>query len=195
MAAQRSSVGTLLFLLLVLIHMTSTYQVFKIVMDFYNFDWVQLIAQTAQLISLIMFIYLLAKPALKPVKRFTIVGVCAFSIVMNLWAFCWGYEDFETFDLMVLWFVLIDLVPMIVYSVPADNALAKMAPFYQVGDSDDENEEGTTAEPERDIEQGGGGSSGGGNDGFAQPPESISRPVTPEEVRSGMPPPQSPTQF
>ena len=63
--------------------------------------------------------------------------MCILSILINITAYSWGYHDFDTINLMFFWFTIVDIIPIIAFSVPPNHFLAKLAPFYQDGDKDE----------------------------------------------------------
>lgn len=43
--------------------------------------------------------------------------------------FAWGYWDYETERLILLWLVFLDLLPAVAFMVPCSHQVANLAPF------------------------------------------------------------------
>ena len=72
MAAQRSVPGTIIFVILALVHSVSVVYVVEQLVDYYYLDWVHVFAQLMQVALFAAFIYAIFKPILKTVPRLTV---------------------------------------------------------------------------------------------------------------------------
>ena len=67
--ATRSVIGTVIFILLIGVHLGSVSQIIDQLLDFYYFSWLYVLAQVLQMLTFILYVYLLMCPVTKQMHR------------------------------------------------------------------------------------------------------------------------------
>lgn len=127
---KRSILGTILFVILAILHFPAIWLIFDLMFNLDEMDWMELTANILQFLTIIIYILMLFVPLRRPWMRYLVAFIISFSFVINVIAFFWGLQYFRTFDLIALTVVIIDLMVIMALLMRPTNRLSKILPFY-----------------------------------------------------------------
>lgn len=126
---KRNWVGFGVFTSLAVLHLAAPWRLFNIFMNDIFIDWLEVIVELFQLVTLALYIAMLFVPMETKGMRFGVAGIFGASLVLNMIAFIVIYTYRDFLDLLFLSLIGIDIVVIVAMIMPPWHLTNKIVPF------------------------------------------------------------------
>jgi hypothetical protein len=134
---KRSLGGTILFVILALVHSVSAWRLIEMFYYYESIDFLELSAELFQLLSLLIYLGMVFVAIKKRTLRYAVGIFFLLSLVDNLSAFAVLYTELQIINNIFLCLVVVDLLAVVALFMRPTSKICRVTPFYAVDDHND----------------------------------------------------------